>query len=70
MSGGLAATLGTLMYTGIGASAFDNGGPLVRLGEFVMESAVNPALWLFQIAFTRAGRSGFGITSCRCWAIP
>jgi hypothetical protein len=44
MLGGLAATLGTLVYTGIGASAFAGGGPLVRLGDFVMESAVNPAL--------------------------
>jgi hypothetical protein len=44
MLGGLAATLGTLVYTGIGASAFANGGPLDRLSEFVMESAVNPAL--------------------------
>ena len=44
MLGGLAATLGTLVYTGMGASAFANSGPLVRLGDFVMESAVNPAL--------------------------
>ena len=44
MLGGLAATLGTLVYTGMGASAIANGGPLVRLGDFVMESAVNPAL--------------------------
>jgi hypothetical protein len=44
MLGGLAATLGTLVYTGIGASAIANGGPLGRLGAFVMESAVNPAL--------------------------
>src|SRR3954453_21254624 len=44
MLGGLAATLGTLVYTGKDASAFANGGPLVRLGKFVMESAVIPAL--------------------------
>src|SRR3954447_22267432 len=44
MLGGLAATLGTLMYTGMGASAIVNGGPLARLGDLVMESAVNPAL--------------------------
>lgn len=44
MLGGLAATLGTLAYTGMDASAIASGGPLVRLGEFVMESAVNPAL--------------------------
>ena len=44
MLGGLAATLGTLVYTGMGPLAFVNGGPLVRLGGFVMESAVNPAL--------------------------
>jgi hypothetical protein len=44
MLGGVAATLGTLVYTGFGASAIRNGGPLVRLGDFVMESAVNPAL--------------------------
>ena len=42
MLGGLAATLGTLVYTGMGASALE--GPLFRLGDFVMESAVNPAL--------------------------
>jgi hypothetical protein len=44
MLGGLAGTLGTLLYTGMGASAIWNGGPLVRLGNLVMESAVNPAL--------------------------
>jgi hypothetical protein len=44
MLGGLAATLGTLVYTGMDASAFGNSGPLVRLGRFVMESAANPAL--------------------------
>jgi hypothetical protein len=44
MLGGLASTLGTLVYTGTDASAFANRGPLVRLGDFVMESAVNPAL--------------------------
>jgi hypothetical protein len=44
MLGGLTATLGTLMYTGMGAPAIANGGPLVRLGGFVMESAVNPGL--------------------------
>jgi hypothetical protein len=42
MLGGLAVTLGTLVYTGMGASAMANG--LFRLGRFVMESAVNPAL--------------------------
>jgi hypothetical protein len=41
MLGGLAATLGTLVYTGTGASAF---GALERLGHFGMQSAVNPAL--------------------------
>jgi hypothetical protein len=44
MLGGLAATFGTLMYTGMDASAIANGGPLVRLGDFVMESIINPAL--------------------------
>jgi hypothetical protein len=44
MLGGLAARLGTLVYTGTGASAFASGNPLVRLGDFVMESAVSPAL--------------------------
>jgi hypothetical protein len=44
MLGGLAATLGTLVYTGMGASAIANGGPLVRLGDFVVESVINPAL--------------------------
>jgi hypothetical protein len=44
MLGGLAATLGTLVYTGMDASAFAIIGPLERLGDFVMESAVNPAL--------------------------
>jgi hypothetical protein len=43
MLGGLAATLGALVYTGMGASAFAYGGSL-RLGDFVMQSAVNPAL--------------------------
>ena len=43
MLGGLTATLGTLVYTGMGPSAFAYGGP-IRLGDFVMESAVNPAL--------------------------
>ncbi len=43
MLGGLAATLGTLVYTGMGPSAFAYGGP-IRLGDFVMESALNPAL--------------------------
>jgi uncharacterized membrane protein len=42
MLGGLAATLGTLVYTGMGASAFAYW--QFRLGDFVMESAVNPAL--------------------------
>jgi hypothetical protein len=55
MLGGLAATLGTLVYTGMGASAFASGGPLVRLGDFVMESAVNPAL-LALPQHTYAGR--------------
>jgi hypothetical protein len=42
MLGGLAATLGTLVYTGMGASAFAYG--QFRLGDLVMEFAVNPAL--------------------------
>jgi hypothetical protein len=44
MLGGLAATLGTLLCTGMGPSAFANSGALARLGRFVMESTVNPAL--------------------------
>jgi hypothetical protein len=36
--------LGTLLCTGMGPSAFANSGALVRLGRFVMESTVNPAL--------------------------
>lgn len=47
MLGGLAATLGTLAYTGMGAPAIANGGPLFGLGDFVMESVVNP--WLLAL---------------------
>ncbi|WP_165226022.1 hypothetical protein [Aquisphaera insulae] len=44
MLGGSIALLGTLLYTGIDASAFAYGGPFRRLGSFVMESVVNPRL--------------------------
>ncbi len=44
MLGGLAATLGILVYTGMGASAFAYGGPFGRLSYVLVESAINPAL--------------------------
>jgi hypothetical protein len=60
MLGGLAATLGTLVYTGIGASAFAYGSPLVRLGDFVMVSAVNPALLALPQRIYAGGPLRFG----------
>ena len=44
MLGGLTTTLGTLVYTGMGASAFAYGGPFGKLGRFLVESAINQAL--------------------------
>jgi hypothetical protein len=55
MLAGLAATVGTLVYTGMGASALMNGGPLKRLGNFVMDAAVNPALMALPRRFYAGG---------------
>jgi hypothetical protein len=44
MLGGLIATLATILYSGMGPSAFAYGGPFGRLGVYLVESAINPAL--------------------------
>lgn len=44
MLGGLTTTLATLVFAGMGPSAFMYGSPFRELGQFVAESAINPAL--------------------------
>jgi hypothetical protein len=61
MLGGLAATLGTIAYTGMDSTAFMYGGPFQELGRSV-ESLLARALVAVQIPVSPSRRGPLGLT--------